>query len=101
MPRLIDADELLKHAYDSGAWKDAETGFHQRVVDIEDIEDAPIVDTVKHGHWEIIQKYYMECSVCKTRIDKRDLEWAMDVDADYCPHCGAKMDEEVKNEDQT
>ena len=47
MPRLIDADELLKHAYDSGAWKDAETGFHQRVVDIEDIDDAPTVDAVE------------------------------------------------------
>ena len=56
---------------------------------------------VKHGYWKIIQKYYMECSVCKTRIDKRDLEWAMDVDADYCPHCGSKMDEEVEDEDQT
>ena len=46
MPRLIDANELLKHAYDSGLWKDAEKGFHQRVVDVEVIADAPTVDVV-------------------------------------------------------
>lgn len=41
--RLIDADALLKKAYDSGQYANAEEGFHQRVVDVEDIDDAPTI----------------------------------------------------------
>ena len=41
--RLIDADALTKEAYDSGQYANAEVGFHQRVVDVEDIEDAPTI----------------------------------------------------------
>ena len=50
----------------------------------------------RHGHW--IDHQYKEfpigrywCSVCGA---KHDMEW------DYCPNCGAKMDEE-KNDDDT
>ena len=40
---LIDRDALMKKAYDSGQYANAEVGFHQRVVDVEDIEDAPTI----------------------------------------------------------
>ena len=93
MPRLIDAEELLKHAYDSGAWKDAETGYHQRVVDIEDIEDVPTVDAepVRHGHWISASPLTdtWECSECQYNIIDEAFK------TPYCPICGAKMDEEA------
>ena len=93
--RLIDADELLKHAYDSGAWKDAETGFHQRVVDIEDIEDAPTVDPVKHGHWEWTDDPRTGDFVCSNCLDHNI------VRSRYCPTCGAKMDGERRKDAET
>lgn len=101
MPRLIDADELLKHAYDSGAWKDAEIGFHQRVVDIEDIEDAPTVkpslygqcwgckcEAIKPGHWKRTKAYpnIIFCDECGEAFEQRG-HW------NYCPNCGAMMDD--------
>lgn len=54
------------------------------------IEMMPTVDPVKHGRW-IYHQYKefpigrYECSVCGAR---HDMPW------DYCPNCGAKMDEE-------
>lgn len=41
--RLIDADALMKESYDSGQYANAEVGFHQMVVDAEDIELAPTI----------------------------------------------------------
>lgn len=46
---------------------------------------------VRHGHWDIIYNdnipYAYRCSLCgRTRIDN----------GNYCPHCGAKMDEVEK-----
>ena len=45
-------------------------------------------DAVKHGHWMhyIMGKWvYAKCSVCGT---------VHDVSSNYCPNCGARMDEE-------
>lgn len=48
--RLIDADELIKHACRSTEWSHGE---HPMVVEVDDIDDAPTVDAepVKHAHW--------------------------------------------------
>ena len=55
---------------------------------------APTVDPVKHGHWTDRAKSILglpteACSEC--------VEWSVGYKKDYCPHCGAKMDE-VQNE---
>lgn len=102
--RLIDADALMENAYDSGTWKDVQTGFHQRVVDVEDIENAPTVDAelVRHGRWIGISDGYAdgfpvydewECSSCG-RIIEADEEPTLK----YCPQCGAKMYGERREE---
>lgn len=54
------------------------------------LKDVPSVDTVKHGHWG--EEWFghenkIVCSVCGCFADK----WT-----DYCPNCGAKMDEVTK-----
>ena len=56
------------------------------------------VDELIHAHWtevkcgDGIYDYYFVCSNCgkATRLDK------CPIAPDYCPHCPAKMDEEVK-----
>ena len=63
----------------------------------EEVEFAP----VKHGTW-IVTPYTdyddaWECSAC-------GMLWTFnggtpqDLDADYCPHCGARMDKEKDDE---
>ena len=66
------------------------------------IESFPTVDVapVVHGRWELEYETYgkMRCSVCKKEAL---IEKVIDdagvitnyVDSDYCPNCGAKMDE--------
>ena len=54
------------------------------------IEDAPEVDAepVKHGHWAEIRNAYGELEgylcECGREVKSKD---------NYCPNCGAKMDE--------
>lgn len=54
-------------------------------------EYAPVV----HGHWKWVHRYESyECSACGGEVPCDD--WGNEQLTDYCPHCGAKMDEEVK-----
>ena len=54
------------------------------------------VEPVKHGRWIEQEKYTFgvmyDCSICNNRILDNGHSW------NYCPNCGAKMDEEVKHE---
>ena len=44
---------------------------------------------VKHGRW-INENFYTHCSACgKMAIYDK---YGQEVESDYCPHCGAKMD---------
>ena len=78
MSRLIDADALLKDI------NDYPYGYRGMIKDT--IARQPTVDAVKHGHWDEEMGGYV-CSLC---------EGFSDYATNYCPHCGAKMDEEAK-----
>lgn len=58
-----------------------------------EIEDALSADVapVVHGHWIEKEKYSFgimyDCSLCDNRILDNGYSW------NYCPNCGAKMDE--------
>lgn len=91
--RLIDADWMLEHKYKELCCYDT--------YDLEEmLECVPTVDTERHGHWEEelssqhgstydgrtwtkYKKY--RCSYCGITNGNRR--------PDYCPNCGAKMDE--------
>lgn len=85
--RLIDADCLKE----KGRYDD----YDEFVVDYDDIKNAPTIDPVKHGRW--INAYpeiepnpmfmYGICSEC-------GFEQSISDKLNYCPNCGAKMDEE-------
>ena len=50
---------------------------------------AADVVPVRHGHW-INENFYTHCSACgKMAIYDK---YGQEVESDYCPHCGAKMD---------
>ena len=55
------------------------------------IDEMPNADVVlvKLGHW-INENFYTRCSVCgNMAIYDR---YGQEVESDYCPRCGAKMD---------
>lgn len=98
--RLIDADALIE-SIKHGLW-DWETinGIESRTVleqTIQDIKNEPTIDAepVRHGKWEVKNECGYEdmtCSVCR-RVCK-DYGWFAD-EWNFCPNCGAKMDEET------
>lgn len=87
--RLIDANARIKEANADGAY-----GY----VDAKQIADAPTVDAVEvvHGRWlgwgksgTPTYENYGTCSVCG-----EDAEIYTEH-RNYCPNCGAKMDEDI------
>ena len=56
------------------------------------IDNTPTIDPVKHGRWiDMGDNSAPICSVCKS---KALLNYESDYHkSDYCPHCGARMDE--------
>lgn len=94
--RLIDADEL-KTLYDDAEFADEKWRVPIRVI-LANIDDMPTIDPVKHGRWIYYEDETIEdggrCSVCGGEMLAKwsDHAWRY-VETDYCPYCGAKMDE--------
>ena len=107
MARYVDADILYQLA-DEGKTN----SFHYANANLTDlselIEEALYttadVQEVKRGHWFFTEYDFFDCSVCgeayyngcqspaeaRERLKKRYDMYK------YCPHCGAKMDGDVK-----
>ena len=65
-----------------------------------DVQDAPTVDAVPvvHGRWERMEEYCnhaktFRCTACKSTVEYP--HFTRFCEYDYCPDCGAKMDEEA------
>lgn len=72
---------------------------------LEKLKSIPTADVteIKHGKWLKTNAYphKVYCSVCyKTYVENEEIiagrGWRLSycTEAEYCPHCGAKMDEE-------
>ena len=96
MTRLIDADALRKshcaecYYYNTdhcmGDECDSACVYH--------IDHAPTVEAVPvvHGHW-LVNMFFIECSECGESFTLEP--------QNYCPHCGAKMDEVTNGQKDT
>ena len=95
MPRMIDANELLKKKFLTREFDGTARGWTLEVVSAKDIEDAPTIDPESlrpHGRWEEINGY-LRCSECKDVYIYED--WIEDGKWKFCPNCGAQMDKEM------
>ena len=101
--KFIDANNLIEEireerCYNCRNFKDMKCDYCSTADYIYMIEDMPAADVapVIHAHWI----RYPDCGVTKCS----NCGWSIEEcwDSDYCPHCGAKMDEkEDKHEDYT
>ena len=84
--RLIDADDLtvrLAFLFDLLANGEMEKLTTTEILEF--IEEQPTINPVKHGQWIERSKDDNRCSLCG---------WGVWVNTNnYCPNCGAKMDE--------
>lgn len=89
----IKRDDALFELYRYASAKDPALMIAYRVDLCERIEAIPAADvaSVKHGRWlrggDVLP--YLICSECEEPMFG-------EVFTDYCPHCGAKMDEEKR-----
>ena len=70
----------------SGARKQKCEMFYRESDIFDVIDNAPTIDPFTHGYWDR-EKGIHECSVCG--YWNRNF---FDLDCNYCPSCGAKMD---------
>ena len=99
--RYIDADALLKSAVSKFKCVPSVgviyCGNGEEIFDGEDLQDfiraMPTADVVevRHGEWVRHKEncLHNKCSVCSYEHCRED---------NYCPHCGAKMDGERREE---
>ena len=97
MERYIDADKLIWQVQDSDKYGTiTKQVFISLLQNSETADVAPVI----HAHWEyrydtgIYQTEFL-CSRCKGLIETYSCT-VDEVEYEYCPHCGAKMDEEVE-----
>ena len=84
MHRYIDAENKEARV----EWnKTSYLGTLEEVLEYFPTEDvAPVI----HAHWEECSYWFVRCSSCKNIV--------FGGGDNYCPKCGAKMDEEVKDD---
>lgn len=94
---LVDGQLWFYGAYDS---YDMADGAFKEMDDRLIIENHMDVDSSKHGHWFITEHEYLNCSVCGHSVYtgcestlEANQRLADGDTPNYCPHCGAKMDE--------
>lgn len=89
--RLIDVNEIKKREHDVIL----ANGAKHRCFDTTRLYEIPTVDAVpvRHGHWivewETDDTRMLRCSKCRMIFNV-----GKGRDGNYCPECGARMDEE-------
>lgn len=97
MVRLIDADALIEDAFNLMDRDELLEDVPQIIKDYCDAQPTIDAEPVRHGKWIPISsnnKWFdvSKCSVCGKQYSLYPLDY------NYCPHCGAKMDAERKEE---
>ena len=91
MPRYIDADLILPEMESKLDMQELYLPAHFQEFIVDEIPTADIAP-VRHGYWVKEKRdvlLHWHCSVCK------ECFYLDEPNAEYCPHCGARMDEEV------
>lgn len=95
--RLIDADKLRKDVLDLPNCYNGFSDTYDKAMIVDLVDEQPTVDaeTVKHGHWIFKPKDAIEMMFTLPKCSECGAE-SSDA-GNYCPYCGAKMDEEEQD----
>lgn len=97
MAEYIEREAVLKKLDKYGCATGSMLGHHSGAVDVvaDVVYNFPAADVteVRHGNWDKNRNCFV-CGVYKFKGLDADV-WA-DWDINYCPNCGAKMDEVTK-----
>lgn len=100
MARYIDADRFIEWL-DVGHLRTPYEKCHSDydVKEMIDSQQTAEVQEVRHGHWiknslDNSRKFEYSCSICGWSGVKNYDSYVDIHDFEYCPYCGAKMDEE-------
>lgn len=89
MSRYIDADLILPEMESKLDMQELYLPAHFQEFIVDEIPTAD-VSPVRHGYWVKEKRdvlIHWHCSACK------ECFYLDEPNAEYCPHCGAKMDE--------
>ena len=97
MKRYIDKDNLIKRLT---LLSNNEDQLRQNIIVglIHTIEhqNNEDVEQIRHGRWiSVPYKLSRICSICESDEPYKNADEDADI-YDYCPHCGAKMDANLK-----
>ena len=92
--RLIDADKMLVELLMINERSNIFAAPYARRIK-RFIDRQPTIEERKHGHWVRVDKRFWQCSECNYEKHIRRISEAGMYKTPYCPHCGAKMDEET------
>ena len=98
MSRFLEADKVLVFKlYDDLTEEFYEKEFTiQNFIDTYAVDGCPqVVDAepIRHEHWKKTNGSYVEWYECSECGRKASVFWGANSLTDYCPNCGAKMDE--------
>ena len=88
MPRYIDADLILPEMESKFDMQELYLPVHFQEFIVDEIPTADVAP-VRHGQWVKEKRdvlIHWHCSACK------ECYFLEEPNAEYCPHCGAKMD---------
>lgn len=101
--RLIDADKLRKDVLDLPNCYNGFSDTYDKAMIVDLVDEQPTVEAepIRHGHWisacqtkfdKLFFPRMFKCSVCGNYLDFDGINagWG---DTNWCPNCGAKMDE--------
>ena len=89
-PEGRNPEQSGKEEYNKG-WNDCRRYFVQIIESQTAADVAPVV----HGHWKHVAGMNSKCSVCERYFPVNEFV-KRPFDINYCPNCGAKMDEVTK-----
>lgn len=96
MPRYIDADKAIQQIRKQSSRSVARECAVNAVNNTPAEDVAPVI----HAHWieteDLSGDHYAECSNC-CLLWWIDGESSQEAEMNYCPRCGAKMDEEIED----
>ncbi|MCI6637377.1 MAG: transposase [Lachnospiraceae bacterium] len=101
MKKYIDADKLAKHIK-NGSPIIFDSATINEIIFVLDTEPRVDAEPVIHARWiseypnrYTGKSYSFECSCCGRIVYNNRQLSVPELKYDFCPHCGAKMDEEV------